>query len=72
MTVLIFIKINQQLEQQVFSKLEKKFEVKELVPDWKLFGGGLHESFKGGFLKVHSLFLPCPKLFESSSPVPQI
>jgi len=37
--------------------LEKKFGLKNLLPDWNLFGGGLHQSFKGGFLKVHSDFI---------------
>ena len=37
--------------------LESKFKLKNLLADWKLFGGGLHESSKGGFLKVHSDFI---------------
>ena len=37
--------------------LETKFNLKNLLPDWKLFGGGLHESFNGGFLKVHHDFV---------------
>ena len=37
--------------------LERKFNLKNLLPDWELFGGGLHESFRGGFLKVHSDFI---------------
>ena len=37
--------------------LERKFNLKNLLPDWKLFGGGLHESFRGGFLKIHSDFI---------------
>jgi Rps23 Pro-64 3,4-dihydroxylase Tpa1-like proline 4-hydroxylase len=37
--------------------LEKKFSLKNIQADWTLHGGGLHESFKGGFLKVHSDFL---------------
>tara|TARA_B110000438_G_C15655872_1_gene581622 strand:- start:59 stop:841 length:783 start_codon:yes stop_codon:yes gene_type:complete len=37
--------------------LEKKFNLKNIKPDWTLHGGGLHESFNGGFLKVHSDFI---------------
>jgi len=37
--------------------LERKFNLSNLKADWKLFGGGLHESFRGGFLKVHSDFI---------------
>lgn len=37
--------------------LEKKFKLKNVQPDWNLHGGGMHESFKGGFLKIHSDFL---------------
>tara|TARA_Y100000992_G_scaffold285484_1_gene236477 strand:- start:300 stop:1082 length:783 start_codon:yes stop_codon:yes gene_type:complete len=37
--------------------LEKKFNLTNLEPDWSLTGGGMHQSFKGGFLKVHSDFI---------------
>ena len=37
--------------------LEKKFNLKNVEPDWNLHGGGMHESFKGGYLKVHSDFI---------------
>ena len=37
--------------------LEKKFNYKKLISDWDLVGGGMHESFTGGFLKVHTDFL---------------
>ena len=37
--------------------LEKKFDLRNVEADWGLHGGGMHESFKGGFLKVHSDFL---------------
>ena len=37
--------------------LERKFNLKNVEPDWSLHGGGLHESFNGGFLKVHSDFI---------------
>ena len=36
--------------------LERKFNLKNVQADWDLHGGGLHESFKGGFLKIHSDF----------------
>ena len=42
--------------QDFLDILEKKFNLKNLLPDWKLFGGGLHESSRGGFMKVHSDF----------------
>ena len=37
--------------------LETKFNLRNILPDWNFYGGGMHESFKGGFLKVHSDFL---------------
>ena len=37
--------------------LERKFHLKNLLPDWNFFGGGLHQSFRGGFLKIHSDFI---------------
>ena len=37
--------------------LERKFNLKNVEADWDLHGGGMHESFRGGFLKVHSDFL---------------
>ena len=37
--------------------LEKKFNLKNVEPDWTFHGGGLHESFNGGFLKIHSDFI---------------
>tara|TARA_B100000029_G_scaffold396297_1_gene394341 strand:- start:1560 stop:2339 length:780 start_codon:yes stop_codon:yes gene_type:complete len=37
--------------------LERKFNLKNVEPDWTLRGGGLHQSYNGGFLKVHSDFL---------------
>jgi len=42
--------------QDFLDILEKKFNLKNLLADWKLFGGGLHESPRGGFVKVHSDF----------------
>ena len=35
--------------------LENKFNLKNLEPDWTLQGGGMHQSFNGGFLKVLEL-----------------
>ena len=43
--------------QKFLSILEEKFNLKNLEPDWNLVGGGMHQSFTGGFLKVHSDFL---------------
>ena len=37
--------------------LAKKFNIEGLVSDPFLFGGGMHESFKDGFLKIHSDFI---------------
>ena len=37
--------------------LEQKFKLKNVRPDWTLHGGGLHESFRVGFLKIHSDFI---------------
>ena len=37
--------------------LEKKFDLRNIEPDWSLHGGGLHESFRGGYLKIHSDFI---------------
>ena len=36
--------------KEFLSILEKKFNIKNLVADPTLFGGGMHESFKGGYL----------------------
>ena len=33
--------------------LENKFKIPDLIPDPTLFGGGMHESRKGGYLKLH-------------------
>ena len=43
--------------KEFLSILEKKFNIKNLVADPTLFGGGMHESFKGGYLKIHSDFI---------------
>jgi len=37
--------------------LEEKFKIKNLVADPDLFGGGMHESRNGGYLKIHSDFI---------------
>jgi len=37
--------------------LEKKFSIQGLLPDPTLFGGGMHESKNGGYLKLHSDFI---------------
>ena len=37
--------------------LEEKFHIKNLLPDPSLFGGGMHESRNGGYLKIHSDFV---------------
>ena len=37
--------------------LENKFNLKNILPDWTLQGGGMSQSFNGGYLKVHSDFL---------------
>lgn len=37
--------------------LEEKFKIKNIIPDWKLWGGGMHVSKKGGHLTIHSDFL---------------
>ena len=39
------------------SILEKKFNLNNVEADWSFHGGGLHESYRGGFLKVHSDFI---------------
>ena len=39
------------------SILEEKFQIKNLVSDPNLFGGGMHESRNGGYLKIHSDFI---------------
>lgn len=43
--------------KQFMHLLEKKFNLPTLEPDWSLHGGGMHQSFNGGFLKVHSDFI---------------
>ncbi len=37
--------------------LENKFQIEGIEPDWLLTGGGMHQSFNGGHLKIHSDFL---------------
>jgi len=37
--------------------LERKFNIKGLIHDPSLFGGGMHESRNGGYLKIHSDFI---------------
>jgi hypothetical protein len=37
--------------------LEEKFGLSGVEPDWNLHGGGMHQSPRGGFLKVHSDFI---------------
>ncbi len=37
--------------------LEDKFGIQNLVADPSLFGGGMHESRNGGYLKIHSDFI---------------
>jgi Rps23 Pro-64 3,4-dihydroxylase Tpa1-like proline 4-hydroxylase len=37
--------------------LNKKFKFNNIVPDWRLWGGGMHTSRKGGHLTVHSDFI---------------
>ena len=49
--------INRLNSREFISILEKKFEIKNLVSDPTLFGGGMHESFRGGYLKIHSDFI---------------
>ena len=46
------------LNSETFVKiLENKFKIPNLMPDPTLFGGGMHESRKGGYLKLHSDFI---------------
>ena len=42
---------------QFISFLEKKFKISNIVPDWSLWGGGMHSSPRGGNLKIHSDFI---------------
>ena len=37
--------------------LEEKFKINNLVADPSLFGGGMHASGNGGYLKIHSDFI---------------
>ena len=47
-----------QEAQQFLSYLNSITGIEEtLIPDPYFYGGGLHEIFKGGFLKVHSDFI---------------
>ena len=39
------------------SILEDKFKINNLMADPSLFGGGMHESRNGGYLKIHSDFI---------------
>jgi Rps23 Pro-64 3,4-dihydroxylase Tpa1-like proline 4-hydroxylase len=42
---------------QFIKVLEQKFNIDDIEPDWSLAGGGMHQSFNGGHLKIHSDFL---------------
>lgn len=51
-------KLIDYLNSDTFLKiLEKKFNIKNLISDPSLFGGGMHESRNGGYLKIHSDFI---------------
>lgn len=51
-------KIVDYLNSKSFIKiLEDKFKIDNLIADPSLFGGGMHESGKGGYLKIHSDFI---------------
>ena len=51
-------KIIDYLNSKIFiSILEDKFKIKNLISDSSLFGGGMHESRNGGYLKIHSDFI---------------
>ena len=51
-------KIIDYLNSKSFIKiLEEKFKIDNLLADPSLFGGGMHESSKGGYLKIHSDFI---------------
>lgn len=43
--------------QYFINILEEKFKIKNLLPDPSLYGGGMHESRNGGYLKIHSDFI---------------
>ena len=43
--------------QDFINILEEKFKINNLVADPALFGGGMHESRNGGYLKIHSDFI---------------
>lgn len=49
--------INYLNSKDFINVLEQKFNLRGLVADEKLFGGGMHESRKGGYLKIHSDFI---------------
>ena len=49
--------INFCYSQKFINLLERKFSLENVIPDWSLHGGGLHESYRGGFLKIHSDFI---------------
>ena len=49
--------INYLNSKDFINVLEQKFNLPGLVADEKLFGGGMHESRRGGYLKIHSDFI---------------
>ena len=49
--------INFFYSENFIKVLEKKFDLKGIQPDWGLHGGGMHQSPRGGFLKIHSDFI---------------
>lgn len=43
--------------KEFLSLLELKFNLKSVLPDWSLWGAGMHSSSRGGNLKIHSDFI---------------
>ena len=37
--------------------LGEKFSLKNIIPDWRLWGGGMHTSSRGGHLTIHSDYI---------------
>ena len=37
--------------------LGEKFNLKNIIPDWRLWGGGMHSSPRGGHVTIHSDFI---------------
>lgn len=49
--------INFFYSKSFLKMLEKEFKITNLIPDWEMWGAGMHGSIRGGHLTIHSDFI---------------